>query len=200
MARHRSSMTVRTLTDVGVVMATCAVLVTIVLFLSPLGDALSGTSSVTVVNPQDTVSSADPNTVAQLELTDQERAAALKLVADDSRLAALLRDKSWSIRNTGLWTTADPAERLGAAVELTWSTPASIDATWPVYVENAGGYAYESVDARVIADNVTGVRVMVDLRTSTVAKIVPVEGAENERIVLPAGVTGAAHGNAGGDR
>ena len=113
----------------------------------------------------------------------------MAIALSNAAVGGLLDDKDWSVLAIGPWTTDDPAELLGVAMELSLGAPHHIDAQWPVYVPSAdSSEAFAGVTAHVTADAVTAIRVMVDLRTGVVAKVVPVDGS-NERIDLPSSVT-----------
>jgi len=120
-------------------------------------------------------------------LTETEKARAVEATMADGRVQEALGETGRWIEDVAAWTAEEGDEVLGAAVLVYLENPVKVDADWPFSETDATDPDGDgAVTSHVAADELTAIRVLVDLGDDTVVEIAPYvyESATRDGVAL----------------
>ena len=107
-------------------------------------------------------------------LSEEERARALAIATEDSRVQQLLAGREYSLTSIGVWHTSKDLEKIGAGIIFSLPEPASFELDWLLvdYDESEASFPpYRQVRQRFTLVDVTNLVVKVDLHRGEVIAI-----------------------------
>jgi hypothetical protein len=105
-----------------------------------------------------------------LSVSASQQSSALAIASSYPAVKTLLAGRA-TTQQALPWTNIDGTSVIGVAVTYSWTAPQSVSATWPVMLYDQTeklSPPYATTTAKIVASNVKGVQVWVDLKKSAV--------------------------------